>query len=47
MSVQAMSLVESNCLVPTIDNPGLAYLRKSTIDQIIPDVFYKAINLTF
>jgi len=36
-----MALVRDNCLVPTIDEPGLGYIRESTSEQYVPDVFYK------
>ena len=36
-----MSLVRDNCLVPTYDAPELAYVKTSTSQQYVPDVFYK------
>ncbi|EDV28357.1 uncharacterized protein TRIADDRAFT_63700 [Trichoplax adhaerens] len=41
VSNQCMSLVRDNCLVPTRDDPTLAYVRNSTNIQYVPDVFYK------
>ena len=36
-----MALVRDNCLVPTLDAPELGYVRESTSEQYVPDVFYK------
>ena len=41
VSNQCMALVRDDCLVPTIDEPGLGYVRESSSDQYVPDVFYK------
>lgn len=41
VSNQCMALVRDNCLLPTIDAPELAYVRESTNEQYVPDVFYK------
>ncbi|OQV20703.1 Nuclear protein localization protein 4-like protein [Hypsibius exemplaris] len=41
VSNQCMSLVRDNCLVPTYDAPELAYVKTSTSQQYVPDVFYK------
>lgn len=41
MSNQCMSLVRDNCLVPTYDAPELAYVKESSSQQYVPDVFYK------
>ena len=41
VSNQCMALVRDDCLVPTIDEPGLGYIRESSSDQYVPDVFYK------
>ena len=41
VSNQCMALVRDECLVPTIDEPGLGYIRESSSDQCVPDVFYK------
>ncbi|KAH3863869.1 hypothetical protein DPMN_026873, partial [Dreissena polymorpha] len=36
-----MSLVRDNCLIPTKDAPELGYIKESTNEQYVPDVFYK------
>ena len=36
-----MALVRDDCLVPTLDAPELGYIRESTPEQYVPDVFYK------
>ena len=36
-----MALVRDNCLVPTLDAPELGYIRDSSQEQYVPDVFYK------
>ncbi|XP_076366406.1 nuclear protein localization 4 [Tachypleus tridentatus] len=41
VSNQCMALVRDNCLVPTKDAPELGYVRESTNEQYVPDVFYK------
>lgn len=41
VSNQCMALVRDNCLVPTLDAPELGYVRESTSEQYVPDVFYK------
>lgn len=41
VSNQCMALVRDNCLLPTLDAPELAYVRESTNEQYVPDVFYK------
>ena len=41
VSNQCMALVGDNCLVPTIDEPGLGYMPKSSSDHYVSDVFYK------
>ena len=40
VSNQCMALVRDNCLVPTIDAPELGYVKESTNEQYVPDVFY-------
>jgi nuclear protein localization family protein 4 len=42
VSNQCVALVKDDCLVPTIDAPELGYIRESTNEQYVPDVFYKA-----
>lgn len=41
VSNQCMALVKHNCLIPTKDAPELAYVKESSNEQYIPDVFYK------
>ncbi|CAL1297658.1 unnamed protein product [Larinioides sclopetarius] len=41
VSNQCMALVRDNCLLPTFDAPELAYVRESSNEQYVPDVFYK------
>lgn len=36
-----MDLVRDGCLIPTIDAPELGYIRESTQDLYVPDVYYK------
>ncbi|VDL46642.1 unnamed protein product [Hymenolepis diminuta] len=40
----AMSLESAGILVPTFDAPELGYIRESTKDQFVPDVFYSSID---
>lgn len=41
---QCMALVRDNCLVPTIDDPCLGYVKESSSEQYVPDVFYKEMD---
>lgn len=41
VSNQCMALVRDKCLVPTVDAPELGYVRESSNEQYVPDVFYK------
>lgn len=41
VSNQCQALVRDECLVPTKDAPELAYVRQSTAEKYIPDVYYK------
>ena len=41
VSNQCQALVRDQCLVPTKDAPELAYVRQSTAEKYIPDVYYK------
>ncbi len=41
VSDQSMALVNDDCLVPTVDVPELAYVKESSNEQYVPDVFYK------
>ena len=36
-----MALVRDGCLVPTLDAKELGYIRESSPQQYVPDVFYK------
>lgn len=40
VSNQCMALVRDNCLLPTKDAPELAYVRETTKQQYVPDVFF-------
>ena len=41
VSNQCMALVRDDCLVPTLDDPSLGYVKESSSEQYVPDVFYK------
>ncbi|XP_067672107.1 nuclear protein localization protein 4 homolog [Haliotis asinina] len=41
VSNQCMALVRDDCLIPTKDVPELGYVKESTNEQYVPDVFYK------
>lgn len=41
VSNQCQSVVRDKCLIPTKDAPELAYIRESTSEQYIPDVYFK------
>ena len=41
VSNQCMALVRDDCLIPTLDAPELGYVRESSAQQYVPDVFYK------
>ena len=41
VSNQCQALVRDGCLVPTKDAPELGYVRQSTNDVYVPDVYYK------
>ncbi len=41
VSNQCMALVRDDCLLPTLDAPELGYVRESTAQRYVPDVFYK------
>jgi NPL4 family len=41
VSNQCMALVSDDCLIPTRDAPELGYVKESTNEQYVPDVFYK------
>lgn len=40
VSNQCMALVRDGCLVPTKDAPELAYVKETTKEQYVPDVFF-------
>ncbi|XP_042880360.1 nuclear protein localization protein 4 homolog [Penaeus japonicus] len=41
VSNQCQSVVKDRCLIPTKDAPELAYIRESTSEQYVPDVYFK------
>ena len=41
VSNQCMALVRDNCLIPTKDAPELGYVKETSKEQYVPDVFYK------
>jgi len=41
VSNQCMALVRDECLVPTVDDSALGYIKESSSQQFVPDVFYK------
>jgi len=45
VSNQCMALVRDDCLVPTIDDPSLGYVKESSSEQYVPDVFYKEMDV--
>lgn len=44
VSNQCMALVRDNCMLPTLDAPELGYIKKSSPNQYVPDVYYKIID---
>lgn len=36
-----MGLVRDECLIPTYDAPELGYIKESSNQQYVPDVFFK------
>ena len=40
VSNQCMALVRDNCLLPCMDTPSLGYIKESSGEQFVPDVFY-------
>lgn len=36
-----MALVNDDCLIPTLDAPELGYVKESSNQQYVPDVFFK------
>lgn len=45
VSNQCMALVRDSCLVPTLDDASLGYVKESSTEQFVPDVFYKQKDL--
>lgn len=41
VSNQCQSVVRDKCLIPTKDAPELAYIRESSSEQYVPDVYFK------
>eukprot|EP00918_Siedleckia_nematoides_P010878 GHVU01023869.1.p1 GENE.GHVU01023869.1~~GHVU01023869.1.p1 ORF type:complete len:631 (-),score=55.89 GHVU01023869.1:1001-2893(-) len=41
VSDQCTALVRDDCLIPTRDAPELGYVKESSNEQYVPDVFYK------
>lgn len=41
VSNQCQSVVRDKCLIPTKDAPELAYIKESTAQQYVPDVYFK------
>jgi len=41
VSNQCMALVRENCFLPTREAPELGYIKESSAEQYVPDVFYK------
>lgn len=41
VSNQCASLVRDECIVPTYDAPELAFIRETTDEKFIPDVYYR------
>lgn len=44
VSNQCMALVRDNCMIPTKDAPELGYIKESSADQYVPDVYYKLVD---
>ena len=45
VSNQCAALVRDNCLVPCMDTPAYGYIRDSSGEQFVPDVFYTVSNI--
>lgn len=41
VSNQCMALQRDNCIIPTYDAPELAYIRETTNEQFVPDVYFR------
>ena len=44
VSNQCMALVKSEILLPTYDAPELGYIKETSTEQLVPDVYYKVIK---
>ena len=44
VSNHCMALVRDNCLIPTKDAPELGYIKESSADRYVPDVYYKLVD---
>ena len=44
VSNQCMALVRDDCILPTKDAPELAFIKKSSGDKYVPDVYYKLVD---
>lgn len=40
VSNQCAALVRDDCLLPCIDTPAYGYIRESSGEKFVPDVFY-------
>ena len=45
VSNQCAALVRDACIVPTYDAPELAYIKESSNEQFIPDIYFRVIIL--
>lgn len=46
VSNQCMALVRDDCLIPTKDAPELGYVKESSEEQYVPDVFFKVCSIS-
>ena len=44
VSNQCMALIKSQILLPTHDAPELGYIKETSSEQYVPDVYYKVIR---
>ena len=44
VSNQCMALVRDDCMIPTKDAPELGYIKESTANHYVPDVYYKLVD---
>jgi nuclear protein localization protein 4 homolog len=47
VSNQCMALVKSKILLPTYDAPELGYIKETSAEQYVPDVYYKVYDRSF